>query len=172
MMKRHVGEDILEESSLVDSSIRFAPASKEDAADLAQAQARTFDEDCALYAGQDVRQLRENSSYSWEAQMMRRGHCYKILSGSRIIGGFVVLRLGPGRYEVGRIWVEPEHQNRGIGTLAMQFIEDTFPARRWTTDTPAWAVRSQRFYEKMGYRKMGEVHAGDGLLYLYEKRVR
>jgi ribosomal protein S18 acetylase RimI-like enzyme len=147
--------------------VRFALAAPQDAPALTELQIRIMAAGahpfCAGPPGYD--------SIEWQLKMMRRGHYYKIMSDKRIIGGFLALRLGPSRFELSRIWIDPEFQNRGIGTLALEFLEDNYPARRWTLDTPSWATRSQRFYEKMGYCKIGEVDAGDGLLYLYEKRL-
>jgi ribosomal protein S18 acetylase RimI-like enzyme len=151
----------------IQDRVRFAQADPEDAPALTELQIHIFDADARRFCGGPP----GYDSVEWQIKMMRRGHYYKILSGERIIGGFLVLRLGPSRFELSRIWIDPKFQSRGIGTLALEFLEDNYPARRWTLDTPSWAARSQHFYEKMGYCKIGEVDAGDGLLYLYEKRL-
>jgi hypothetical protein len=39
----------------------------------------------------------------------------------------------------------------------MAFMENAFPkARRWTLGTPLWNLRTQHFYEQVGYVKIGE----------------
>ncbi len=54
----------------------------------------------------------------------------------------------------------------------MRFIEATYPAARWSLNTPVWAIRNQHFYEKLGYRKGEEFIANDIRLVEYEKLVR
>jgi GNAT superfamily N-acetyltransferase len=85
--------------------------------------------------------------------MMRMGSYYKILVDNRIVGGFIVF---PGRireYYLGRIFIQPDSQNQGIGTRAMDFMFGEFPlAKSWTVDTPAWNQRTRHFYEKLGFR--------------------
>jgi hypothetical protein len=48
-------------------------------------------------------------------------------------------------------------------------MERAFPeARRWTLGTPLWNLRTQHFYEKVGYVKIG-MEGSDGVR--YEKRM-
>ena len=106
---------------------------------------------------------------------MKVGQYFKILDGDAIIGGIIVVPLPGQHHELGRIYLLPEYQNRGIGTRAMQFIEHTFPAAtRWTLDTPCWAIRNHHFYEKLGYVQIGETshYANDSPpVFHYEKRI-
>ena len=75
----------------------------------------------------------------------------------------------PRHYELGRIFIAPEHQNCGIGTRVIRLMEQTYPlAKRWILDTPRWNLRTQHFYEKMGYGRVGTL---DPNQLLYEKRV-
>ena len=67
------------------------------------------------------------------------------------------------------IYIDPAYHNLGIGTQAIQFLERTHPAERWTLHTPIWAVRNQHFYEKFGYVKVGEEVYPDITLIAYEK---
>ena len=57
----------------------------------------------------------------------------------------------------------------GKSKFAMQFIEQAYPAQKWTLHTPAYAIRNQHFYEKLGYIKMAEEYDDDFLLFAYEK---
>jgi hypothetical protein len=53
----------------------------------------------------------------------------------------------------------------------MEFIEQTYPAAKWTLDTPLYAVRNQHFYEKLGYVKVAENDYDGFILIAYEKRL-
>ncbi|MDX9955054.1 MAG: GNAT family N-acetyltransferase [Anaerolineae bacterium] len=131
-------------------------AAARDAATLAEISKRAFDSDVACGApglggppGYD--------SPQWQRDIMRHGDYYKILLGARIVGGLIVFRKAPREYELGRIFIDPEVQQQGIGMQAVRLMEAAYPlAKRWTLDTPVWNTRTNRFYPKMGYVKTGE----------------
>ncbi len=151
--------------------ITFKRAAPTDAEALTAVQIRTFDDDSRQHGRGERGGPPGYDSIAWNIGMMRRSAYYKIVADNRIIGGLFVFTLEGGRCELGRIYIDPDYQNQGIGAQALAFIERTFPARRWTLDTPAWATRNQHFYEKHGYVKTGEavLYGEDFPLVLYEK---
>jgi GNAT superfamily N-acetyltransferase len=86
------------------------------------------------------------------------GSAYKVIDSGRIVGCFIVFTDNPesGENWLGTIFVDPDVQDRGIGTQTMNFIHDSFPARTWRLETPDWATKNHHFYEKCGYRKTDE----------------
>ena len=133
---------------------------------------RTFDDDSRQHGRGEHGGPPGYDSVEWQLKIMKIGRYYKILDGDVIIGGIVIFPHQDGHYELGRIYLLPEYQNRGIGTLAMHFVEFTFPtATRWALDTPCWAIRNHHFYEKEGYLKVGESphKTDDDFAFLYEK---
>jgi GNAT superfamily N-acetyltransferase len=108
--------------------------------------------------------------------MMTQSPYYAIWDQERIVGGVLAVDEGAGHYYLKRIFVDPDVQNRGAASAALAFIEKALPARRWTLHTPYRSYSNQRFYEKRGYRKIGELHpddvenvTDDFLLFHYEK---
>ncbi|WP_042149973.1 GNAT family N-acetyltransferase [Paucisalibacillus sp. EB02] len=82
---------------------------------------------------------------------------YTIWFNDEIIGGVDIRDLGEGKYRLNRIFISPEFQGEGIGTRIMQQIEDEFPqAVQWSLDTPHLNAENHHFYEKLGYKKVGE----------------
>jgi len=82
---------------------------------------------------------------------------YAILLEGQIVGGFIVWILPHGRNILGTIFVDPECQNRGIGTRAWEFIEQTYPeSASWELGTPSYATSNHSFYEKCGFHKVRE----------------
>ena len=151
--------------------LRFEKARPEDARTLAFVSGRAFDDDIH-YGAPGKGGPPGYKSDLWQMRMMARGHYYKIIlpeAGEAIIGGFIVFQNSFGDCELGRIFIDPEYQNQGIGTQTMAFMESTFPeARRWTLGTTLWNLRTQHFYEKVGYVKIG-MECRDGVR--YEKRI-
>jgi ribosomal protein S18 acetylase RimI-like enzyme len=144
--------------------IRFIRAKVGDAKALARASWRAFDNDVHYGAPGKGGPIGYKSE-RWQSRMMRIGKYYKILDDYKVIGGFIIFDKGNGHYELGRIFIDPDYQNQGIDAQAIKFMEKEFPqAERWTLGTPRWNKRTQHFYEKMGYIKIG-ADGPDGILY-------
>ncbi|MHC1696243.1 MAG: GNAT family N-acetyltransferase [Eubacteriales bacterium] len=97
---------------------------------------------------------------------------YKITSEDTVIGGLTVRRLSEGDYYLGRLFVSPSLQGKGIGQHAIKLMEDLYPdAVRWTVDFPSDLELNRRCYESAGYRDTGrsEVKSDRLTLSLYEK---
>lgn len=158
-------------------AVTFEKATLNDVPALVEVQTRCFDDDSRRFAGAESGGPPGYDSEEWQIEMIHRSTAYlKIVEDGRIIGGMIIFRMRPDtrgsahsdHYELGRIYLDPDCQNRGIGTLAMRHIEEVFPkVKRWTLGTPVWATRNHHFYEKVGYQRVGEA---DGDI-LYEKRL-
>jgi len=150
----------------------FERASEIDAKPLTAIQVRTFDDDSRRFAGMASGGPPGYDSPEWQVAMMRKAIYYKITEAGEIIGGMIVLPRPHGEYNLGRIYVAPEWQGKGIGRTAIEFLHRSFSdARLWTLETPAWAVRNFHLYEALGYRKVGQ-RTSEGLTeYLYERRT-
>jgi RimJ/RimL family protein N-acetyltransferase len=106
---------------------------------------------------------------------MGPGICYRITKGDKVVGGFIVFINKDGNNILGSIWVDPQYQNLGIGTEAIHFIEKTYPdAGKWSLGTPEWSTRNHHFYEKCGYKKVGEARneEEDFTEFRYEKVMK
>jgi GNAT superfamily N-acetyltransferase len=138
--------------------IRFEKARSSDANDLARISERAFHSDIHCGAPAPGGPPGYNLA-AWQARMMRLADYFKIVVEDQIVGGLVVLRKGPRRYELGRIFVDPDWQNRGVGTQAIEFLWEAYPlAKCWTLGTPAWNRRTRHFYRTVGFVEVG----GDG----------
>jgi ribosomal protein S18 acetylase RimI-like enzyme len=151
--------------------ISFQRATIHDAASLVHVAIAAFHHDTILYPEIELGGPPGYDSPAVMQQKIAEDECYKIVEGERTIGGIVVFVKGNGHYHLDLIFISPDYHNRGIGTQAMRFIEGTYPATRWTLDTPTWSIRNIHFYEKLGYVKVGESEDDDTTLITYEKRI-
>lgn len=86
----------------------------------------------------------------------REAFVYTINAGDEIIGNIIVREKGPGDFALGCCCVTPEHQGKGIGTKAMEFLEGAFSdATHWSVSIPASNGRGIRFCEQSGLRETG-----------------
>jgi GNAT superfamily N-acetyltransferase len=148
--------------------LSFRKAKASDAAALASASEQAFHSDVHCGAP-SIGGPPGYKSAAWQTKAMRFGDYYTVLKDDRIIGGIIVFRKAPREYELGRIFVDPDFQNRGIGAQAFEFLWETYPlAKLWTLGTPAWNRRTRHFYRKVGFREIGEdAHGG----ILFERRI-
>jgi ribosomal protein S18 acetylase RimI-like enzyme len=152
--------------------IVIEPAAEGDAEALAEISRRAFEHD-VNYGAPGPCGPPGYDSAGWQQEMIRNGRFFKVLEQDRLVGGFVLFRLEDGSVEFGRAFLEPECQNRGIGAELLRFAEGVFAeTKRLVLDTPSWNLRTQHFYEKGGYVKVGELDTGEGFfLFQYEKRL-
>lgn len=79
-----------------------------------------------------------------------------ILAYNRIIGGTFVAVLGR-KGEIGAIFLDPNEQHKGYGKQIMLSIEKLYPkVKRWKLETLADSYGLHKFYESLGYVKVGE----------------
>lgn len=82
---------------------------------------------------------------------------YTIWLEGKVIGGIDIRNLRNERYRLNRIFLANDQQNKGLGSRIMKLIELKFPnAVEWGLDTPHLNKRNHYFYEKLGYKKVGE----------------
>lgn len=155
--------------------LQYVEATKVDIPALTAVMTRSFDDDTQRFQGEPEGGPEGYNTGDFFRRFMGPGSCYKIMLDDVLIGAFIVFRDYPekGSNVLGTIFLDPEYQNRGIGTQVMEYIHDSFPARRWVLDTPEWHTRNRHFYEKLGYHKIGErkePRAGFSL-WIYQKNT-
>ena len=145
--------------------VKIEKATVETAVKLTEIQRRTFDDDNKLKPpGCSMEGPPGYDSVKWNAGWIEKTPYYKILLNGQIVGGIIIYELGEKRYELGRMWVDPDFQNRGIGQQAVMQMFEAFPkAKKWILGTPSWAIRNQYFYEKLGFVKIRETEVDPNL---------
>ncbi len=153
-------------------SVSIMLACVEDAATLTDTCKRAFDSDTEVGApgpggppGID--------SVEWNVDKIKNRYLdyYKILKGIDIVGGFIVGDRGPGYQICERIWIDPDHMRGGIGTKVFELIWEKYPsADLWALGTPEWNLRTNPFYQKIGFVQIGTTHEYSWTGNYYEKK--
>jgi GNAT superfamily N-acetyltransferase len=152
-------------------TVTFERATAADAEALVKLQVLTFHDDARMYPGVKLGGPPGYDSIKDVLQKIREDNYYTIHYDGQIVGGLSVVKLGQGHFHLDVIYIDPAYHNRGIGTQAIHFIEQTYPAKKWTLNTPSYATRNHHFYEKLGYVKVGEEPFKDFTLLDYEKSL-
>ena len=146
-------------------SLQFLKAGTADAVSLMCISKKAFDSDVEVGAS-SVGGPPGYNSLSFHTKMARMNCLYKLVDDYKIVGG-ALLFLKDDILNVGRIFVDPEYFRKGYGIFMMQQIEESFAeAKVFTLDTPIWNVRTNAFYQKLGYEEVNR----DGNFIYYEKR--
>ncbi len=151
--------------------ITFERAASADVETLVKVQVAAFNEDARLYPGIKIGGPPGYDSIEHTLSKIKHNGFYKILADGQIVGGLSVFNMGRGHYHLDVIFIDPAYHNQGIGSQAIHFIEKTYPAKKWTLNTPDYATRNHHFYEKLGYVKVGEEPFTYFALLDYEKHV-
>lgn len=134
--------------------VKFNISLESDAKVLRDVAIKAFEDDRVKYGSMPP----GIETLEWHLAKVRNGMYYKIILENRIIGGINLYNLGNGHFRLGAIFIEPEYQNQGIGTKAIDFIENTYPhIKRWSLDTPYQNYKNHDFYERQGYVKVDEI---------------
>ena len=146
-------------------SLQFLKAGTADAVSLMCISKKAFDSDVEVGAKSAGGPPGYNS-LSFHTKMARMNCLYKLVDDYKIVGG-ALLFLKDDVLNIGRIFVDPECFRKGYGIFMMQQIEAMFPeVKVFTLDTPIWNVRTNAFYQKLGYVEVRR----DGDFVYYEKR--
>ena len=111
----------------------------------------------------------EYDSVEWHEQMAREGHLYQAMIGNDIVGAAIVFPdETKNSVYIGRIFIDSIHHRKGYGIQLMECIEKNYPsAAEFNLDTPRWNVRTNAFYEKLGYQNIKEE---DGFVFYRKTR--
>jgi GNAT superfamily N-acetyltransferase len=140
-------------------TLSFEQIAEADVPELTEVMARAFDDDSQKHLGiekggppgYDDGEFFHKWLFGYEQTVG-----YTMLLGGTVVGGLIVWDMEDGNNYLGTIFVDPACQDRGVGTRAWQFVEETYPdARSWTLGTPIWATKNHHFYEcKCGFRRV------------------
>ncbi|KNY28789.1 GNAT family N-acetyltransferase [Pseudobacteroides cellulosolvens] len=91
---------------------------------------------------------------------------------NKIIGSVRAYKEGDICY-IGRVIVHPDHQNKGIGKLLMQKIEEElYQCSKYSLFTGKKSLRNIHFYSSLGYKLTREEYVNDNLTLIYFEKVK
>ena len=148
-------------------SLQFLKATTADAVSLVAISKHAFDSDVEVGATGAGGPPGYNS-LSFHTKMARMNCLYKLVDADGLIVGGAVLFVKDDGMNIARIFVAPEHFRKGYGIFIMQQIEALFDnIKVFVLDTPVWNVRTNAFYQKLGYT---EVRRDSDFVYYEKKR--
>lgn len=133
----------------------------EEAERILEIQREAFKEELELY--QDFKTNPATESILKLLYKINKNLHYSIFLEHRMIGAAELRLDSETECYINRIFLVPEFQNQGWGTKIIEYFEEQFPhVTKWTLCTPHKSYRNHHFYEKLGYKKVGEHQGKEG----------
>ncbi|RID82605.1 GNAT family N-acetyltransferase [Mesobacillus zeae] len=139
---------------------------------LLNIQKEAFAADLKLY--EDYQTSPVNESLVKLTENIKNFIHYTIRIENEIIGGIDIRKKNESEYRLSKLFLSDKFQNKGLGSRVMEKMEEEFSSKvEWSLYTPYLNKRNHHFYEKLGYKKIGEYPVTEKLtLFKYVKKCR
>lgn len=138
------------------NGIEFEEITTADVIDMTEIMKRAFDEDTKRHLGKECGGPPgyDNGDFITKWYLNSGADAFKILKDGKLIGGINVFINKNNENFLGNIFLDPQYQDRGFGTIIWEYIELKYPkTKKWITDTPGFSKRNHNFYvNKCGFK--------------------
>ncbi len=98
------------------------------------------------------------ASVDWHKEKIENGLYHTIRYGEVMVGGVYLISYPNNQMKIEYLFIRPKYQGKQIGTKVMSLIENEYNmVTTWFLLTPHEDYRNHYFYEKLGYKKVGEI---------------
>lgn len=147
-------------------NITIEKASLDDVKDIIKVKNKSFYEDYIKYG----ESRGYNNTVEGITKAVQERIIYKIQAYGDMIGYISIAKKSDDDFYINCLCVIPEYENKGVGQMAMIFIENQFPqAKHWSLEALADKERNHYFYKKHGYQITKEYMDGTVKIVLFEK---
>ena len=135
------------------AELRILKAEQDDIKEILALQYRAYQSEAIIYNDFSIQPLTQ----TLEQAVDECQYCVllKAVLDDRIIGSVRAYEKNDTAY-VGKLMVDPDYQNQGLGRLLLQAIESEFPGKRFELFTGHRSVKNITLYEKCGYSRFKE----------------
>ena len=142
----------------------------DDLAEILEIQIRAYQSEAEIYNDYSIEPLIETPI---ELQKQFKHKIFlKVALDDEIVGS-VRRYLKAETVHIGRLAVEPDFQNQGIGTQLIRSIEAYFPsAERYELFTGSKSVNNLRLYNNLGYSEFKPELVDDQVMMVYLEKYR
>jgi len=146
-------------------SLQFEELGEQDIELLTPIMKRAFDEDTKMHLGEESRgpDGYDNGNFLRKWALESDSHAYKISKNDKLIGAVIVWINENNENFLGTMFIDPDLQDQGLGTIVWRFIEAEYPETAiWRTETPGFSKRNHHFYvNKCGFKVVRIDNPGD-----------
>ena len=140
-------------------------ATKEDLSEILQLQYLSYQSEAILLNNFDIPPLKQTLQ---EVQNeYDNGTILKVLDDNNRIIGSVRGYIENGTLYIGKLFVHPFWQGKGIGTKLLKEIEHTCPHNRCELFTSSKSAKNLQLYEQVGYEIFKQQEVSNELTFIY-----
>ncbi len=136
-------------------NITFVPLKSQDIEELTAIMKRAFNEDTRIHLGRETGGPPgyDDGSFLRKWGMNSNATSFKIYKDGNLIGGTILWINSNKENFLGTIFLDSSVENKGIGAIVWEKIEEMFPDTiAWNTKTPIFSRRNHHFYiNKCGF---------------------
>jgi ribosomal protein S18 acetylase RimI-like enzyme len=144
-------------------------ATIDDLTEILELQIRAYQSEAAIYNDYSIEPLIE-TPLELQEQFKHKTFLKAVLDGN--IVGSVRGYLKEETVHIGRLAVESDFQNQGMGTQLIRSIEAYFPnAKRYELFTGNKSINNLRLYNNLGYSEFKREPGGDQIMMIYLEKI-
>jgi ribosomal protein S18 acetylase RimI-like enzyme len=150
--------------------IKIVQANKDDVSEILELQKIAYQKEATLYNDWTIPPLTQTLP---EIQAEFNNCVFlKALLSTGIIGSVRAL-LDYSTCKIGRLIVHPDHQRKGIGSLLMKNIENSFPdVKRFELFTGTKSIDNILLYQKLGYEEYHQQNLSQNVQIVFMEKIR
>ncbi len=155
------------------AKLEFKSIIEDDLIEITEIMMRAFDDDARQYQGKEKGGPEGYDNGEFFRKWLfgyDESTGFKIILDSNTIGAMILWIFSDGKNLLGNIFIDPDIQNRGVGSQVWSWIEAKYPeTKSWSLETHHKSIRNHHFYEKKcGFTKIKEQDDQ----WIFKKRMR
>lgn len=150
-------------------SIILVKATESDMKEIWEMQVEAFKNLLEKYQDYDMSPATESYKNVLNKYKQSCTSYYFIIRNNEKVGVVRVIDKNDGsRKRISPIWIMPAFRNQGLAQLAMKEVENIYGSHHWQLDTILQEQGNIYLYEKLGYKRTGEIeNIKDGMDIVY-----
>ena len=139
-------------------SISLVKAAESDMKEIWEMQLEAFESLLEKYQDYDMSPAIESYENVLNKYKQPWTSYYFIVRNNEKVGAVRVIDEKDGsRKRIAPIWIMPAYRNQGLAQLAMREVEKIYGSHHWQLDTILQEQGNIYLYEKLGYKRTGEI---------------
>jgi GNAT superfamily N-acetyltransferase len=157
-------------TDMASNEIQLVQATEDDAGIMALISQRAYEQASALFE-KETWGPRGYKSAKDHLYYIEKLETYCILYEEVVVGGVIISENGYEHKELVRMFVDPDFQDKGIGSDSFNILMELSPAKVWTVGNITWNEKAKGFLESNGFLKIGTINTDPTITDWYRKEI-
>jgi len=151
-----------------EKTLRIERARIEDAPVILALQNLAYQSEAEIYNDYSIQPLTQTLEDLIDE--FKTHNVFKAIKGEHLVGS-VRIKVNNGTCYVGKLIVHPDHQNQGIGSMLMAYVENQNNSiRRMELFTGHKSIRNILLYKKLGYKEFNRKRINADIVHVFMEK--